>query len=68
MLVIRGYNSVMRLNETEKELLFPLLKARIAAMTLMVYRDCYYTPDSEYLLKNKADSIKYLNIFSKITN
>ena len=38
MLVIRGFNSVRRMTQKEQEILFPLIKCRLAFLCLLTWR------------------------------
>ncbi len=66
MLVVRGFNSVRKLEAVEQKLLFVLIRARLSFLTLMLCRDCHQSPDNEYLRKNKESIVEYIKTFSSI--
>ncbi len=64
MLIIVAYNKVRKLSSNEIQLLFPLIKARLAFLCL-VSSYIAYEKDDHYLLKCKNGHILY---FETIAN
>lgn len=66
MQVIKSFNSILKLSSLEKDILFPLIKIRLAFLVLMTCHEYYDNPTNEYLLRNKVSLNWYLKVFSSV--
>lgn len=67
MLIVKGFNSVIKLTEVEKKLLFELIKARLGFAMLLVCEVFAQNPENSYLAKTRESIGAYIKIFRQIT-
>ncbi len=64
LLIVKGFNSVRKLSEEEKFVIYPLIKVRLAYLSLRCYERLAQAKDDEYVKKCKEDIVRYLKIIA----
>jgi Ser/Thr protein kinase RdoA (MazF antagonist) len=63
MLILKKYNSVRKLSEEERLVLFPMIKARLALLLLMTCSLVEKDKENAYTRKCKDSMAHYLTVF-----